>query len=1098
VFNANGQYAHQGASYQQHVINIVNSVHSAFNTAEPGADYAWGNSVAWFCDGVKQLPWTIRAESYIKKVGPSAPLNSTTGFVQPSAALVATPGETISWAHDLRVQSANLDRRVYWTLRGTGFPDNFRQMGQSWSGPTTLVHSNVAPPVANGTLFVRLGSYSGGNASYTVRTVAQDDVGNNLCQRIEWQPYAWNNTSAGATTYRCVNVPYNYTLTPVIKTPSDGQIVFGDKGSIAVQGEITASGPTKSHTGIDYQITQLEYAANVNPPQKGGGPSGNNACSFFTGEQSCQSLNSGVEATGFNYNQTKTYTATGNRDEKPTGTKICFAISVKRNSSASTQWQHSALSCQIVGKQPKVQVHGGNVQVGRGFTGSIRQSNVATSTTMMRSIRIPPSETDLAAAARATQRYWVFGNRIRLDFGVSTQLCPGGGTCAPSSGSISSGTSIAGNEGTTVATDKNGVLQFYTDGLNVHHANGSIMSNGTNIGSTSTTTQAAAVFPIAHNRYAIVTSSAASEYNTLGNLRFTIVDMTVTGPTGQRGGIIKKNQPFGPTGSAHLVGEGMAVAPNAAGDSYWVVTNIPGTREVRAFSVPYTWDGNNGTSLPYVASSPGTLDSGSKPAAGHAPGFGTINFNSNYSRAVIAMQTGPTGAKSGTIRVLNFNSATGSFTPAFEWTNGDYYMYSADFSPNGDYVYATTLYNPPGANAGNGHLYRYTLAGASSSAAVRSSEWGIAHGATGMPACGTSGGGGQVKRGSDGRMYVARINCSSIGVIGNPDAAASTASAIGWRASGQALASGTQSQFGLPQTVAIVRAYLEDPPTYAARTFGSFSEYSIFAPASITGMASRSGLNGGVANNNQSAWSALSYTDIDGTNTGNSYGSYSTTRQTLPNVEAAFPRVSTTPAVTGSQSPMALSGTDPTSVAAGGRIVTASGPLTVTGGQLNKGRWAVINAPTADITISGNISYEDTSLTRVSDIPQLIIIARNITINSNVTNVDAWLIAKNTLSTCNQQGTAPQLSAITRKTDYTNGTAYALTSATCNQQLRINGPVIADKLFLRRTHGSEIADPGNPAEIINLRPDAYLWAQNRMTNKKIYRTSQVVEVPPRY
>jgi hypothetical protein len=70
------------------------------------------------------------------------------------------------------------------------------------------------------------------------------------------------------------------------------------------------------------------------------------------------------------------------------------------------------------------------------------------------------------------------------------------------------------------------------------------------------------------------------------------------------------------------------------------------------------------------------------------------------------------------------------------------------------------------------------------------------------------------------------------------------------------------------------------------RIFGSWSEYSILAPSSINLMASSSGLVNGSTNENQSAWSKLTYTRPKGSG---SYGYYNAQKKTLPDISQAFP-----------------------------------------------------------------------------------------------------------------------------------------------------------------------------------------------------------------
>ena len=282
----------------------------------------------------------------------------------------------------------------------------------------------------------------------------------------------------------------------------------------------------------------------------------------------------------------------------------------------------------------------------------------------------------------------------------------------------------------------------------------------------------------------------------------------------------------------------------------------------------------------------------------------------------------------------------------------------------------------------------------------------------------------------------------------------------------------------------------------AANVFGSWSEYGIFAPADIRWMASGSGLAGGVASNLQQDWSRLTFTHAANAApacTAVAYGCYMPGRTTLPSVATVFPVSGSTPQMSSPTSPMDMAGSS-----SDGRVVTtAQSVLRITSGELAARKWAVLHAPNTHVIIEGDLTYNDGPFTRATQIPQLIIIAENITINSNVARVDAWLIATNAVSTCNQRSnSATQISA--------NYATTRLVADDCDRALTVNGPVIANELYLRRTAGSHPATPsdptapGDPAEVFNLRPDAHLWANARMGNNRIFVTSALQELPPRY
>jgi len=257
-------------------------------------------------------------------------------------------------------------------------------------------------------------------------------------------------------------------------------------------------------------------------------------------------------------------------------------------------------------------------------------------------------------------------------------------------------------------------------------------------------------------------------------------------------------------------------------------------------------------------------------------------------------------------------------------------------------------------------------------------------------------------------------------------------------------------------------------------TFGSWIEYGIFAVKTITGAASGSAYAGsglaGASNCNENnlsfansiaSGSCLSTTVI---------GNY-TNSPSIPNVGASFP-------ATGAP---VFSGGNLTAQALG--TYTGSGTINISGGNIVVGKWFVLNAPGATVNISGDIKYSNGVMHNIGDIPQVIIIAGNINIAGGVNQVDSWLIASSGLNTCSD--VAP---------------GVALDSKTCKQALVVNGPVMAGQLYLRRTAGSGTGQDhsGDPAEIFNLRPDAYMWASLRATGGgNRIQTVYTTELPPR-
>jgi hypothetical protein len=277
--------------------------------------------------------------------------------------------------------------------------------------------------------------------------------------------------------------------------------------------------------------------------------------------------------------------------------------------------------------------------------------------------------------------------------------------------------------------------------------------------------------------------------------------------------------------------------------------------------------------------------------------------------------------------------------------------------------------------------------------------------------------------------------------------------------------------------------------TKSSHTFGSWDEYSILASGNISGMASGSAFAGdGLANATVCNYSTLSFTSAGTSTCSDSTvkGGY-TTNDGLTDVAASFAGSGNT-ITSGSVTPNdLLSGS-------GTYIGSRSGNLQIAGSTLAPGKTVVLKV-NGTATITGNLAYNadnnGAKYNSVFQLPQLIIIANKIIINSNVTNVDAWLVANQgdgIIETCDTGSSTYDLSGNNR-----------LTINKCNEKLTVNGPVIAKQLWLRRTAGSGTAEnSGDPAEVFNLRADVYLWSAARAAGSGRIQSVYTTDLPPRF
>lgn len=329
------------------------SVEEAYNrfmsTPDDKTGWRWGDNVAWFCYS-DAAHWSTSADSYIR-VDSGAETTSNVSVL---------PNNVVTWRHWVRNDGPqNMDRQIGYQVSG-------------WAPPgVTLPAGNTAGGV--GSIFINIG---------ISHRVTQDDVGNTMCQGMSWGGIAWDNGNWSATGARCATAPYTYTLLPEVPNITDGNMIESAAGALPVQGRVRNEGPTKSHTNIRWQVTQMRYAPGVAVPNTGGGYSPNDPCRYFsvTGP-ACSVLSSGNEVNGYGNGAVATYSPNGNIGDEPVGTRICFAMSVVRGSSATTDWRHSRPACLVVGKKPKIQAYGSDVIVGRGYTatGTKVNSGVTTS-----------------------------------------------------------------------------------------------------------------------------------------------------------------------------------------------------------------------------------------------------------------------------------------------------------------------------------------------------------------------------------------------------------------------------------------------------------------------------------------------------------------------------------------------------------------------------------------------------------------------------------------------------------------------------------------------------------------------------------------------
>ena len=184
----------------------------------------------------------------------------------------------------------------------------------------------------------------------------------------------------------------------------------------------------------------------------------------------------------------------------------------------------------------------------------------------------------------------------------------------------------------------------------------------------------------------------------------------------------------------------------------------------------------------------------------------------------------------------------------------------------------------------------------------------------------------------------------------------------------------------------------------------------------------------------------------------------------------------------------------------------SGGDISVTPFAEGLGKDAVIIRSAKDVTISNDSKLDKAGIeSSWGGTKQIIIIGKNININSDVEEVNAWLIVDNgTLNTC--AGNQPDYkNPDTKKWD---GNQHLLDN--CNKKLLINGAVIVDgKIVLPRTYGggSVAKDDGTlekdetsyvlRSEIFNYDPRVVKWAYEESEKKPRLVTTYTETLAPR-
>ena len=357
----------------------------------------------------------------------------------------------------------------------------------------------------------------------------------------------------------------------------------------------------------------------------------------------------------------------------------------------------------------------------------------------------------LAGAARAQRPtdLWYFGQQAGLSF-ASGEPKP-----------LSNG-KMSTYEGCAVASTSTGQLLFYTNGVTVWNRQHKVMPNGQHLlGGTGgsgpgSSTQSALIVPDPGSGNLFYVFTVAPQGGRDG-LRYSLLDMTRADGLGD---LPRTNLLL-----VQPVAEKLAAVRAANGRDTWVVAHRWNSSAFVAYLV--TPDGVQGGKP--VLSSVGSVNSGPGRNA-----IGALKFSPDGRHLAAALWR-----ENNKFEVYDFDRATGKVSNARSY--GPYpEAYGVEFSPDGTKLYGTCN----GTGGGETQIWQFDLAKKGAKTLVgRSANRKI----------------GALQRAPDGKIYVAREDNPSLGVVQSPNTAGK---ACGYVDDGVKLG-GRHSKLGLPNFVVV-------------------------------------------------------------------------------------------------------------------------------------------------------------------------------------------------------------------------------------------------------------------------------------------------------
>ncbi len=338
---------------------------------------------------------------------------------------------------------------------------------------------------------------------------------------------------------------------------------------------------------------------------------------------------------------------------------------------------------------------------------------------------------------------WYFGSNAGLDFNPIEN----GDSPTPISGSVVS------SEGSSVISDKEGKLLFYTDGETVYTSGDTIMVNGSGLYGNTGATQSSIIIPKPNStKYYIFNTNYDGATN---GFLYSVVDMSLQSGNGQvqskNISLISKNGTEKVTGAKH-----------SNGSDYWAITHTSGDSKFYSYKVS-----SDGLSTP-VISDIGSVNNTIR---------GYLKVSPNSSKIINALYD------EDIIDIFDFTSSAGTLTnlltiTGFTFDNGPY---GVEFSSDSSKFYIS--------DGAMGKIYQFDLSYSSTTDMVDNY----------ITVANISGNTiGALQMGPDGKIYIGDKDSDTLHIIHYPNGLGVECN---FEKDSIELFSGTTSEWGLPNMI---------------------------------------------------------------------------------------------------------------------------------------------------------------------------------------------------------------------------------------------------------------------------------------------------------